>query len=183
MPLLDDLATVLRTKVAMINNSQALSTFHSHFQTNAHLESLLIFLVTFQPLPRTGMTNLGCGIVLKGETYGGHHHMAGEIAVGVPHPLKAAAVARLGKVSSMRNLLAKSAMTPGSASAIWDPFCRDFGQIVSRSMDLINPDLTLICSDLPELESLIGEKLSRQIATSTVMGKIKDRAWNSRLRP
>lgn len=173
VPLGDVLSKALGLRVGMLNNSLAISTYHNHFQSGARLDSILIFIITFRPLPRTGMTNLGCGIILNGEAYGGHYHMAGEIAVGVPHPLTLAGSAGLAGVTRLRDLLQEA----GSAAAagpekIWSAFCRSLTGIVSRAIDLITPDLTLICSDLPELYDLIGPEFSRQIATSTVMGMV-----------
>lgn len=172
VPLADELAKALKLRVTLTNNSLAISTFHSYFQTRAKLDGILIFIATFHPLPHTGMTNLGCGIILKGEAYGGHHHMAGEIAIGLPHPLTTAAANGLGKSANMRDLLDKLADKSAESEAVWGAFCRDLTQIVSKGIDLITPDLTLICSDLPELESLIGNRFRQQIVSSTVMGQM-----------
>lgn len=173
VPLGDELATALSLRIEMLNNSLAISTYYSHFHTGARPESILIFIITFHPLPHTGMTNLGCGIVLNGEAYAGRYHMAGEIAVGVPHPLTSAKAAGWAGTVRMQDLLKKSDGVKADAGGeVWATFCRDLTQIVSRSVDLITPDLTLICSDLPELRHLIGEKFSRQIAASTVMGTV-----------
>ena len=173
VPLGDELARALGLRVGMLNNSLAISTYHNHFQTGAKLDSILIFIITFRPLPRTGMTNLGCGIILNGEAYSGHYHMAGEIAVGVPHPLTLAASAGLAGVTRMRDLLREAGDTAGAGTEkIWSAFCLSLTGIVSRGIDLITPDLTLICSDLPELHGLIGAEFSRQIAASTVMGMV-----------
>lgn len=172
VPLADELAKATRLRVALTNNSLAISTFHSYFQTRARLDGILIFIATFHPLPHTGMTNLGCGIILKGEAYSGHHHMAGEIAIGLPHPLTTASANGLEEVSNMRDLLDALAERPKEHEAVWGAFCRDLTQIVSKGIDLITPDLTLICSDLPELEALIGNRFHQQIVASTVMGQM-----------
>jgi Transcriptional regulator/sugar kinase len=160
----------LGARTAMVNNAQAISNYYSHLKGGMRYDGILIFLVTFHPLPRTGMTNLGCGIILKGEVYGGHHHMAGEIAIGLPHPINLAVEAGLPKANGMRDLLARLRDEPAAATRVWDEFCRNLVMIASRSIDLLNPDLTIICSDLPELEELIGARIREQIAAGTVLG-------------
>jgi len=88
----------------------------------------------------------------------------------LPHPINLAVEAGLPKANGMRDLLARLRDEPAAATRVWDEFCRNLVMIASRSIDLLNPDLTIICSDLPELEELIGARIREQIAAGTVLG-------------
>lgn len=168
LPLKADLENLLQLRVEIINNALAASTYHSFFREIAHAESMLLFIVNFEPVPHTQVTNLGCGIILKGEAYAGPNRMAGEIAVGLAHPLTLARKAGFGDFATMQEL--REGLPSEGYEAVWGCFSRELVQIVSKGVDLITPAITLICSDLPALEDLIGTSFREQLNNSTVIG-------------
>jgi len=176
---LDNLQRATKQTVRLVNNAMAGALGAYFDRPKPRVRSLLYVLTYLAHVRQTQLTSLGCGIVLDGRAYFGEGSLAGEIRVDLEHPVETAKK-RMGKHAPARisTLIKESAKDPSTYSSVWDDFAGNLGEIISRGIDFLSPGLVVIGSDIPELGSLIGDKVRTVTRRRTIAGLLSNHGSN-----